>query len=43
MLLIEEAGGMVTALDGQPADVHSRTVIATNREIHQDFMKRVRR
>ena len=42
MLLIEEAGGMVTGLDGQRADIHSSTVIATNREIHQDFMKRVR-
>jgi len=42
MLLIEEAGGMVTGLDGQRADIHSSTVIATNREIHQDFMKRIR-
>lgn len=42
MLLIEEAGGMVTGLDGQRADIHSSTIIATNREIHQDFMKRVR-
>ena len=42
MLLIEEAGGVVTGLDGQRADIHSSTIIATNSEIHQDFMKRVR-
>ena len=42
MLLIEEAGGVVTGLDGQPASIHSSTVIATNREIHQDFMKSVK-
>ena len=42
ILLVGEAGGVVTELDGQPVSIHSRSVIATNREIHQDFMGRSR-
>lgn len=42
ILLVGEAGGVVTELDGQRVSIHSKSVIATSKEIHQDFMKRVR-
>jgi len=42
ILLVREAGGVVTELDGQPVSIHSKSVIATNKAIHDDFMKRVR-
>lgn len=40
ILLVSEAGGVVTELDGQPVGIQSKSVIATNRDIHQDFMSR---
>jgi len=43
MLLVGEAGGVVTELDGQPVGIYSKSVIATSRGIHQDFTKRVKR
>jgi myo-inositol-1(or 4)-monophosphatase len=43
VLLVGEAGGVVTELDGQPLGIHSKSVVATSSEIHEDFMKRVRR
>lgn len=42
ILLVSEAGGVVTELDGQPVGIHSKSIIATSREIHQDFMGRSR-
>ena len=42
ILLVSEAGGVVTELDGQPVGIQSKSVIATNRDIHQDFMSRSR-
>ncbi len=42
ILLVSEAGGVVTELDGQPVGIQSKSVIATNRDIHQDFMGRSR-
>ena len=42
MLLVEEAGGVVTEVDGKPASIHSKTVIATSGAIHQDFMRRMK-
>lgn len=42
ILLVSEAGGVVTELDGQPVGIQSKSVIATNRKIHQDFMGRSR-
>jgi len=42
ILLVREAGGIITELDGQPAGIHSKSVIATNKAIHEDFMQRVR-
>ena len=42
ILLVREAGGVVTELDGQPVGIQSKIVIATNRDIHHDFMSRSR-
>jgi len=42
ILLVSEAGGVVTELDGQPVGIQSKSIIATNRDIHQDFMGRSR-
>ena len=42
ILLVREAGGVVPELDGQPVSIRSNSVIATNREIHEDFMRRAR-
>lgn len=42
ILLVREAGGVVTELDGQPVGIQSKSIIATNRDIHQDFMGRSR-
>jgi len=42
ILLVSEAGGVVTELDGQPVGIQSKSIIATNRDIHRDFMGRSR-
>jgi len=42
MLLVEEAGGVVTEVDGKPAGISSKRVIATSRAIHEDFIRRVK-
>ncbi len=41
IVLIGEAGGAVTEMEGQPVSIHSRTVVAANRKIHRDFVKKV--
>ena len=43
ILLVREAGGIITELDGRPVGIHSRSVIATNKAIHEDFLRRVGR
>ena len=42
ILLVREAGGVITGLDGQPVSIQSKSVIATSKEIHEAFMKRIR-
>ncbi len=42
ILLVREARGVITELDGQPVSIYSKRVIATNKAIHADFMRRVR-
>ncbi len=37
VLMVREAGGTVTDLDGQPFDLHSGRILATNGEIHQQM------
>ncbi|HRY63388.1 MAG TPA: inositol monophosphatase family protein [Patescibacteria group bacterium] len=37
-LLIREAGGIVTDLDGQPWTIHSKGIIASNKNIHQPLL-----
>ena len=41
ILMVGEAGGVITELDGQPVSIRSKSVIATSRAIHDDFMRRV--
>ena len=38
-LIVEEAGGRVTALDGRPLDVDRPTIVATNGRIHDEMLK----
>ena len=40
-LLVSEAGGVVTEFEGLPISLSSRTVIASNKDVHRDFTKRV--
>ncbi|MBE0415162.1 MAG: inositol monophosphatase [Dehalococcoidia bacterium] len=42
ILIVGEAGGMISELDGKPVGIQSKSVIATNAAIHEDFMRRVR-
>jgi myo-inositol-1(or 4)-monophosphatase len=37
-LMVEEAGGRVTALDGGPLDLEAPTVVASNGRIHDDML-----
>jgi len=39
ILLINEAGGLVTDWEGKPAGVHSTQLIAANQTLHGEFMK----
>jgi len=39
MLLVQEAGGMVTGLDGKPATIHSQTLLASNQHLHTSMQK----
>lgn len=41
-LLVEEAGGTVTGIDGQPFDVRSGHVIASNGRIHEELVTTIR-
>ena len=42
ILLVEEAGGIITELDGKPISINSKRIIATNKAIHEDFMRRAK-
>lgn len=39
MLLVREAGGLVTDPDGQPSTTRSDSIIAANQSVHKDFMR----
>lgn len=39
ILLVEEAGGKVTDFNGNPIDVHSPRVLATNSTVHDQMLK----
>src|SRR3954468_2356081 len=41
-LIVEEAGGTVTALSGGPFDSRNGEVVASNRRIHQDMLEVIR-
>lgn len=38
-VIVEEAGGTFTQMDGQPIDVNSTSVIASNSLLHEDVLK----
>jgi len=38
LLLVREAGGEVTDWEGKPATSQDEQIIASNRELHQEFM-----
>lgn len=42
ILLVEEVGGVITELDAKPISLSSKRIIATNKAIHEDFMRRAR-
>ena len=42
VVLVREAGGSVTALDGGPYDVYGPELLATNGAIHRDVVETVR-
>ena len=37
-LIVTEAGGKVTLLDGKPFDIYQKTVVATNSKIHKELL-----
>jgi myo-inositol-1(or 4)-monophosphatase len=43
VLLINEAGGLVTDWDGRPAGVRTSQVIAANQTLHSEFLKVIKR
>jgi len=43
IVLIGEAGGAVTEMEGGTVGIRSRTVVAANRDIHRDFIGKVTR
>ncbi len=40
LLLVREAGGVITSGTGGPADFHKPSIIATNSPLHAEFMER---
>lgn len=42
VLLVREAGGMVSGLDGQPYDLYAETVLASNALVHDEAVRAVR-
>jgi len=42
-LLVREAGGVVTASDGEPLDYFGRTILASNGSLHDEMLERLRR
>ena len=41
-LMVEEAGGRLTAIDGGPVDLDAPTVIASNGRIHDEILSVLR-
>jgi myo-inositol-1(or 4)-monophosphatase len=38
-LIVEEAGGRVTNMDGTPLDLDGRNIVATNRSLHREMLE----
>ena len=43
LLILREAGGVATRLDGSPYDIHQPDLLASNGHIHEQMMAVVRR
>lgn len=43
LLLVEEAGGKATDFEGRPWNINSRTYVASNRIIHKDVLKMIKK
>ena len=41
-LIVEEAGGRITAIDGGPFAVHEASLVASNGRIHEEMVATVR-
>jgi myo-inositol-1(or 4)-monophosphatase len=39
LLIIQEAGGIVTSFDGKPVDIYSKSLLATNKHLHSPMQK----
>ncbi|NMB48069.1 inositol monophosphatase [Candidatus Kuenenbacteria bacterium] len=39
VLLVREAGGLITDLEGKPWTIHSKGILASNKNIHQPLLK----
>ena len=39
ILLIQEAGGIVSSFDGKPVDIYSKSLMATNKSLHTTMQK----
>jgi len=42
VVLVREAGGVVSALDGGPYDLYSREILATNGRVHAEAVAAIR-
>lgn len=39
MIIVQEAGGVVTSLDGKPVDIYTKGLLASNGRMHQELLK----
>jgi myo-inositol-1(or 4)-monophosphatase len=39
MLIVEEAGGMITDFNGSPIDIYSKQILASNKLIHKEMIR----
>ena len=38
ILLVEEAGGMITKINGEEYEIHQKDIVASNSLIHKDLL-----
>ena len=42
-LIVEEAGGIITDFDGNPASIHSKQILCTNKLIHHQLLEVIKK